>query len=359
MMRVFSPSSRLAQRERRARGSSSRYSDRDAISGRSRNERNNVGGTLQPINPRAHASVTTVPNNEASLYMDDFCLDTPSFVTLASAMKMRVCEVFWLACNAVAWCERGKRAWQPGRADLLWCFILASFRRRVQMQLICSREPSSDQLRKYSAVLCVRRRRRHGCIGSSAVAISLDRRMHPVKMLSTKAKDSRKLTIGIEYGWRSKHVWFRAPNVAVYEQWNDVIRAALQGNGGAGFDEEESLAKWVERSGISMMETATTSGVGRCSTDSYLRGCSSSYRSDIPDDEWSGEGDAARRVLYQLQDSSTDDPGTPAERNHRVSMASLCTRYRSNSREHTDTVIWMGRPAFSFAGPDNMLCDGS
>ncbi|KAF1780755.1 Alpha-ketoglutarate-dependent dioxygenase alkB-like protein [Phytophthora cactorum] len=278
--------------------------------------------SLTPINPRARATVTTIPNNEASLYMDDFCLDTPSFVTLTSGMKMRVCEVFW---------------------------------RRVHVQLICSSERSSEQFKQYSAVLCVRRRR-HGCYGSSALAISLDRRMHPVRMLSTKAKDSRKLTIGIEYGWRSKRVWFRAPNAAVYEQWNTVIRAALHGNCG-GFDEEESLAKWVERSGVSMMETATTSAIcsmERFSTDSYVRGCSTSYQSDIPDDEWFAE-DASRRELYQLEDTDT-----PAEQNHYInSLSSICARYRSTNREHTDTMIWRGRAAFSFTGPNNMRYDVS
>ncbi|KAL3657454.1 hypothetical protein V7S43_017595 [Phytophthora oleae] len=178
-------------------------------------------------------------------------------------------------------------------------------------------------------------------------------------MLSTKAKDSRKLTIGIEYGWRAKRVWFRAPNVAVYEQWNDVIRAALHGNNGGGFDEEESLAKWVERSGISVMETATTSAVGsvdRFSTDSYVRGCSSSYRSDIPDDEWSAE-DATCRELYQRRGKNTEPTG---ERSHGVnSLTSICARYRSTGRERTDTAIWMGRPAFSFTGPDNMHYEGS
>ncbi|EGZ24786.1 hypothetical protein PHYSODRAFT_482983 [Phytophthora sojae] len=284
-MQAPSPSSHCAHRDRTARGSSSNRANNSRKSG--------IGGILQPINPRAHASITTIPNNEVSLYMDDFTLDTPTFVTLASEMKMRICEVFW---------------------------------RRVHVQLICSREPSPDQFRQYSAVLCVRRRRRHGCIGSSSTAISLDRRMHPVRVLSTKAKDARKLLIGIEYGWRSRRVWFRAPNSAVYEQWNDVIRAALQGCNGGGCDEEESLAKWVERSGISMMETATTSAVcsmDRFSSDSYARGCSSSYRSDIPDDEWF-ESEVARREL----------------------------------RERTDTPNWMGRPAFCFTGPDNMRYEG-
>ncbi|KAG3184830.1 hypothetical protein PC128_g13610 [Phytophthora cactorum] len=304
-------------RERQIRGSSSVNH-----SGRTQDGKISVGGTLQPINPRARATVTTIPNNEASLYMDDFCLDTPSFVTLTSGMKMRVCEVFW---------------------------------RRVHVQLICSSERSSEQFKQYSAVLYVRRRR-HGCYGSSALAISLDRRMHPVRMLSTKAKDSRKLTIGIEYGWRSKRVWFRAPNAAVYEQWNTVIRAALHGNCG-GFDEEESLAKWVERSGVSMMETATTSAIcsmERFSTDSYVRGCSTSYQSDIPDDEWFAE-DASRRELYQLEDTDT-----PAEQNHYInSLSSICARYRSTNREHTDTMIWRGRAAFSFTGPNNMRYDVS
>ncbi|KAG6579943.1 Alpha-ketoglutarate-dependent dioxygenase alkB 6 [Phytophthora cinnamomi] len=255
--------------------------------------------------------------------MDDFTLDTPTFVTLASEMKMRTCEVFWC---------------------------------RVHVQLICSNEPSQDQFRQYSAVLCVRRRRCHGCLGSSSLAISLDRRMHPVRMLSTKAKDARKLMIGIEYGWRSRHVWFRAPNSAVYEQWNDVIRAALQDCGRA-CDAEESLAKWVERSGISMMETAATSAVcsvDRFSSDSYARGCSSSYRSDIPDDEWS-DSEIARRGLY-LRGSSADDTG---ERRHRIdSMSSLAARHRSNSRERTDTLNWIGRPAFCYTGPDNMRYEG-
>ncbi|ETL87071.1 hypothetical protein L917_13641 [Phytophthora nicotianae] len=281
-------------------------------SARVRDGKSSVGGTLQPINPRAHATVTTIPNNEASLYMDDFCLDTPSFVTLASAMKMRVCEVFW---------------------------------RQVHVQLICSSELSTEQFKQYSAVMCVRRRR--GCLGSSALAISLDRRMHPVRMLSTKAKDSRKLKIGIEYGWRSKRVWFRAPNAAVYEQWNTVIRAALHGNGG-GFDEEESLAKWFERSGVSMMETATTSGfcsMERFSTDSYGRGCSASYKSDIPDDEWCAGG----------RGSKTEDAGNPAERNHYINSLSLiCARYRGTNREHTDTMIWRGDPPFP--SPDRTTC---
>ncbi|OWZ18390.1 hypothetical protein PHMEG_0007517 [Phytophthora megakarya] len=258
-METFAP----IQRERPPQGSSS---SRPANSGDGKIVFRN---TLQLIKPRAHASVTTIQNNEASLYMDDFSLDVPTFVTLASSMKMRACKVFW---------------------------------RRVHVQLICSREPTSDQLRQYSAVLCVRLRR-HGFFGSSVLAISLDRRMHPVRMLSTKAKDSRKLKIAIEYGWRSKHVWLRAPNRAVYEQWNDVIRSALQGNGG-GFDEEESLAKWVERSGISMMETATTNGLcsfDRVSTDSYGRHCSSSYESDIPDEEWSGEGDALHHELLSTR----------------------------------------------------------
>lgn len=232
---------------------------------------------------------------------------------------------------------------------------LPSFRRRVHVQLICSREPSSEQLRQYSAVLCVRRHR-HGCIGSSALAISLDRRMHPVRMLSTKAKDARKLMIGIEYGWRSQHVWFRAPNSAVYEQWNDVIRAALQGYD-SGCGEDDSLVKWVERSGVSMMEMTAMSAVcsfDRFSTDSYVRGCSNSYRSDIPDEEWSSEDEAGRRELYQLPDASTNDG-----RSHRVdSMSSHCARYRSNNHERTDTANWMGRPAFSFTGPDNMRYDG-
>ncbi|KAL4137854.1 hypothetical protein KRP22_001396 [Phytophthora ramorum] len=270
---------------------------------------------LQPINPRAYASVTTILNNEASLYMDDFSLDTPSFVTLASVMKMRACEVFW---------------------------------RRVHVQLICSREPPPEQFGIYSAVLCVRRRRRHGCLGSSSLAISLDRHMHPVRMLSTKAKDARKLMIGIEYGWRARHVWFRAPNVEVYEQWNDVIRAALQGY--AGRDEEKSLAKWVERSDISMIETATTSAAcstGRFSTDSYARGCSSSYRSEIPDEEWSAEDEAVRRERYLLRGSK--HAGSLVGRSRRIDS--------SNSRERTDTVNWIGRPAFCCSGPDNMRYD--
>ncbi|EEY59146.1 uncharacterized protein PITG_11616 [Phytophthora infestans T30-4] len=275
---MLSPSSQSTHRDRQPRGSKVRDGK---ISG---------GGPLQPINPRARATVTTIPNNEASLYMDDFCLDAPSFVTLASAMKMRVCEVFW---------------------------------RQVHVQLICSSELSSEQFKQYSAVVCVRRRRQ-GCLGSSALAISLDRRMHPVRMLATKAKESRKLMIGIEYGWRSKRVWFRAPNAAVYEQWNTVIRAALHGNCG-GFDQDEELAKWVERSGVSMMETTTTSvncSMERFSTDSYGRGYSTSYQSVIPDDEWSAEGG-----------------GKP--------------------EDHSDTMIWRGRPAFSFAGPDNVRYDAS
>lgn len=185
--------------------------------------------------------------------------------------------------------------------------------------------------------------------------------MHPVRVLSTKAKDARKLLIGIEYGWRSRRVWFRAPNSAVYEQWNDVIRAALQGCNGGGCDEEESLAKWVERSGISMMETATTSAVcsmDRFSSDSYARGCSSSYRSDIPDDEWF-ESEVARRELYRLRRSSSDETELPVGRSHRIdSMSSLAARYRSSSRERTDTPNWMGRPAFCFTGPDNMRYEG-
>jgi hypothetical protein len=171
--------------------------------------------------------------------------------------------------------------------------------------------------------------------------------MHPVRMLSTKAKDARKLTIGIEYGWRAQHVWFRAPSSAVYEQWMDVIRAALQGQGGP-CDDEYSLAKWVERSGVSMMETATTSAVcsvDRFSADSYARGGSSSFRSDIPDNEWTPEADGV------------DDTGAPIRRKHRLS--SLSARYRSSRREQTDTVNWMGRPAFCFTGPDNMRYNGS
>lgn len=266
LMQSFTPS-QWAHRERSARGSNSNHTNRTVLS--QSDGREGIGGTLQVLNPRA--TVTAIPNNEASLYMDDFSLDTPSFVTLSSPMKMRVCEVLW---------------------------------RRVQVQLICSSELSSEQFKQYSAVLCIRRRHHYGCLGSSALSISLDRRMHPVRMLSTKAKDSRKLMIGIEYGWRAKRVWFRAPNSAVYEQWNDVIRAAVQGSNGGGF-EEDSLARWVERSGISMMETATTSGTGsvnRFSTDSYVRGCSKSYRSDIPDDEWSAE-DAACRDLHQLRNN--------------------------------------------------------
>ncbi|KAK1934191.1 hypothetical protein P3T76_011394 [Phytophthora citrophthora] len=158
-------------------------------------------------------------------------------------------------------------------------------------------------------------------------------------MLSTKAKDSRNFKIGIEYGWRARRVWFRAPNRSVYEQWNDVIRAAVQGTHGGGF-QEDSLARWVERSGISMMETATTSGAGsmdRFSTDSYVRGCSKSYRSDIPDDEWSAE-----------------DGNDRGERSHGVNNLTLiCARYRNTGRERTDTAIWMGRPAFSSTEVDS------
>ncbi|GMF15629.1 unnamed protein product [Phytophthora fragariaefolia] len=182
--------------------------------------------------------------------------------------------------------------------------------------------------------------------------------MHPVRMLSTKAKDARKLMIGIEYGWRPRRVWFRASSSAVYEQWNDVIRAALENCRSGECDEEESLAKWVERSEISTMETAATSGVysaDRCSSDSYARDCSSSYRSDIPDDEWR-ESEATRRELYQQRGSSADDTDVPVERSHRIE--SLAARYRSCSRERTDTVVWMGRPAFSFTGPDNVHYDG-
>ncbi|GMF26014.1 unnamed protein product [Phytophthora lilii] len=184
--------------------------------------------------------------------------------------------------------------------------------------------------------------------------------MHPVRMLPTKAKDARKLMIGIEYGWRAKHVWFRAPNSAIHEQWNDVIRAALQGYGGA-CDEEKSLAKWVERSGVSMMETATTSAVcsvDRFSTDSYARGCSNSYRSDIPDEEWSSEGEVARRDLCKVRGSSIEALSAPVGKTNRADvMSSIGSRYRSNSRERTDTMNWMGRPAFCFTGPDNMRYD--
>ncbi|KAE8881105.1 hypothetical protein PF005_g27643 [Phytophthora fragariae] len=273
-MQALSPSTQWAHRDWSAQEGSSQTN-------RAANSKSGIGGILQPINPRAHASITTIPNNEASLYMDDFTLDTPTFVTLASEMKMRSCEVFW---------------------------------RRVHVQLICSREPSPDRFRQYSAVLCVRRRRRHGCIGSSSTAISLDRRMHPVRMLSTKAKDARKLMIGIEYGWRSRHVWFRAPNSAVYEQWNDVIRAALQDCGAT---------------------TSADCSVDRCSSDSYARGCSSSYQSDIPDDEWS-ESEVARRERYRLRGSSADDTDPPVVRRHRIDsdVIAKCSLPKQQPREN-------------------------
>ncbi|KAE9069992.1 hypothetical protein PF007_g27100 [Phytophthora fragariae] len=87
-----------------------------------------------------------------------------------------------------------------------------------------------------------------------------------------------------------------------------------------------------------MMETATTSAdcsVDRCSSDSYARGCSSSYQSDIPDDEWS-ESEVARRERYRLRGSSADDTDPPVVRRHRIDsdVIAKCSLPKQQPREN-------------------------
>lgn len=215
---------------------------------------------------RVHNLVTS---NEEDLDIKNFRRPFPSFVTLISPMKMRVCEVFW---------------------------------RRVHVHFICF---PSVETKQTSTVLCIRRRRHHG---SCVLAISLDRRLHPVRLLSKQKKDSRKLRIGFEYGWHAKRLWLRAPNAAVYDQWMTVIRAAFDVTDLGCYNENLS-GKWRESSSILMMETATMSEVDsmdRISLDSYVRTTSNSFQSDIPDEEWTARDDVGTHEWYELRKSQSE-----------------------------------------------------
>ncbi|KAL8021138.1 hypothetical protein Plhal710r2_c011g0051581 [Plasmopara halstedii] len=216
--------------------------------------RSSINNAYSSINSQVYEPVT---KSKADIDMDSFCCPYPSFVTLASQMKMRVCELFW---------------------------------RRVHVHLISLIEVSSPQSKQNSAVLCIQRRRRHGGFGSCVIAISLDRSIHPVRLLPNSIRASRKLMIGIEYGWHPKHLWLRAPNSAVYEQWSTIFQAAFGGNG-IEYD-DELFEKRSETNSSSILKLATAVGVSstdRKSHDSYTRYRSISYQSDIPDEEWTVE----------------------------------------------------------------------
>ncbi|CAI5734706.1 unnamed protein product [Hyaloperonospora brassicae] len=73
-------------------------------------------------------------------------------------------------------------------------------------------------------VLLVRRSRVLG----GEFRVPLDPCVHPVRLLPTTRKMAAKHELALAYGWHSKRVRLRAPNVTTYRQWMRLVRAALE-----------------------------------------------------------------------------------------------------------------------------------
>ncbi|RLN47840.1 hypothetical protein BBJ28_00021346, partial [Nothophytophthora sp. Chile5] len=231
---------------------------------------------------------------------------SPDRIASCAGVLFRQCEIPGVtsANGTLGMCYSSRMQVVACNVDQLFIQVRRlQIQRKVGLvQLTCFSGSLLESLDSESVVLRVHRRHRK-CLGRAPLDITLDRRVHPVRLLPVSTRDVRKLVFGVEFGWRSRRIWFRAPNPEVYEQWGTALRAALLSFGSSHGGGGPAMASDGEHSEVSTVMTTTPhcDDGERTSGDSYTReGSSDSFRSEIPDDEWSDED---RPEIYELHHS--------------------------------------------------------
>uniref|UniRef100_A0AAV1U6Z3 PH domain-containing protein n=1 Tax=Peronospora matthiolae TaxID=2874970 RepID=A0AAV1U6Z3_9STRA len=108
-------------------------------------------------------------------------------IMFSGTLKVRVCHVFW---------------------------------KKTPVHLTSYRQDYRSAL----PVLLIRRPRALG----GEFHVHLDPCVHPVHLLPLTRKMASKLEFALVYGWQSKLVRLRAPDVATFHQWTSLVRTALE-----------------------------------------------------------------------------------------------------------------------------------